>query len=365
MNQPHSEQKDLLTPRETDRTAGDKETVFYNAKVYTADASVPLAHSFTVRGGRIAAVDCDPGERSGARRVDLRGRCVIPGLVDSHCHILNGLQRVSMHLIEVDAKTLPEELGAAIAAQAPQGEGTLKAMGIDLTRGRFSARDLDGAFPRRPVVVFSFDGHALLLNHSAMALLGISRETEDPMESSYFVRDESGEPTGLVIEIPAMMRCGPLISYSADDETEAALIQLLRGYAALGYTTVFDAISADGYMPNVFPLLKRFDEAGKMTLRLSASFCYHGDEQTEPSEALKMMRELRSGCTTANIRADTLKMIPDGTLEEHSALLFEPYADQPGHCGSALLRPDDMQRMARMAAEDGFPSTSTPSATAP
>ena len=331
-----------------------QEIVFCNGKVYTADPSVPAADSFTVCGGRIVDVGRGPEAHPGACRVDLRGRCVIPGLVDSHCHILSGIQRASMNAVELDSGIRPEELGAALSALAPEGADLLTAMGIDLTRGTFSAANLDGAFPHRPVVVFSADCHALLLNRRAMEQLGIGRETEDPGGDSYFVRDESGAPTGLVIEIPAMMRCTPLITGQADSGNEKALADMLRGYAALGYTTVFDAMSADGRIPDVFPLLRRFDEEGKLTLRLSASFCYRGGEEMDPSEALRLMKELRSGCTSRNLRMDTLKMIADGTLEEHSALLFEPYTDQPQNSGSELIRPVDMLRMARLAAENGF-----------
>ena len=331
-----------------------QETVFHNGKIYTADAKLPVVHSFAVRGGRFAAVNCDPDEFPNAERVDLNGSCVVPGLVDSHCHIVSGIRRASMNVINVDSDILPEELGAALEAKASEGEGTLTAMGIDLTRGRFSADDLDAAFPSRPVVVFSLDGHAMLLNHAAMARLGIDKETPDCDENSYFARDGRGEPTGLVIEIPAMMRCAPLVDDHADDREEAALAELFRKYASLGYTTVFDAMSADGSTQDVFPLLKRFDDAGKMTMRLSASFCYHGGEGGDPSGILQRMKELRDGYTSGNIRADTLKMIADGTLEEHSALLFEPYADQPQKSGSELIRPDDMLHMAQKAAFEGF-----------
>ena len=331
-----------------------QEIVFHNGKVYTADTAFPIVHSFAVRDGRFIAVDCDPDEFPDAERVDLHGSCVVPGLVDSHCHIINGIQRSSMNVIEVDSDILPQELGAALAAKAPEGDDTLTAMGIDLTRGRFCADDLDAAFPSRPVVVFSLDGHAMLLNHVAMARLGINSETADCDESSYFARNDSGEPTGLVIEIPAMMRCASLVDDRADGKEEAALEELFRKYAALGYTTVFDAMSAGGSMQDVFPLLKRFDDAGKMTMRLSASFCYHGGECPDPSGVLQKMKELRDGYSSGNIRADTLKMIADGTLEEHSALLFEPYADQPQKRGSELISPADMMLMAKKAAHEGF-----------
>ncbi len=335
-------------------TCRQTETAFYNGRIYTADEAFPFARSFVVRDGRFASVGDDTAAQVCAHRVDLGGRCVIPGLVDSHCHILSGLQRAAMNLIKLDEGTKPETLAAALLARAKsEGDGVLSAMGINLTQGAFSARDLDGAFPARPVLVFSFDGHALLLNHRAMELLHIDRDTEDPDENSYFVRDGNGEPTGLVIEIPAMMRCRALVD-AEGAASEETLSGLLDAYAALGYTTVFDAMSADGETADVFPLLRDFAQAGRMSLRLSASFCYHGEAYIEPGEALEQLRALRRSCGFADLRADTLKLITDGTVEERSALLSAPYADQPGYRGSALIDPADMMRMARLATEDGF-----------
>lgn len=199
-------------------------TAFYNGIVHTADDALPEAQGFIVKDGRFAFVGTDEeviayANRAGiAERVNLQGRCVIPGLTDSHCHFLSGLQSAATNMIFLEETTKPEELGAVLAGKAvPDDDGLVAAMGIDITNGTFSARDLDGQFPNRPVMVFSFDGHALLLNSKAMEQLGVNRETEDPDENSYFARDPEGNPTGLVIEIPAMMRCRVLL-----DEGDAA-----------------------------------------------------------------------------------------------------------------------------------------------
>ena len=330
------------------------ETAFYNGIVYTSNADVPVAQAFVVRDGVFAAVGTDSDVAACEVKVDLQGRCVIPGLVDSHCHILSGIRQAAMNLISLENDVLPEDLGRILSERVdPEGDGLVSAMGIDLTKGEFSAQDLDGHFPDRPVMVFSFDGHALLLNSCAMQILGVDREVEDPDENSYFVRGRDGSPTGLVIEIPAMMRCRALTG-EEDGDYGDALAGLLHAYASCGYTTAFDAMSADGDSPEAFALLREFDESGKLTMRIAGSFCYHGEDYMEPEEALDYMRELRSSVCSDNLRMDTLKMIADGTVEEHSALLSEPYADRPESRGSELIRAADMQTMAKLAAEDGF-----------
>lgn len=333
-----------------------KETAFYNGVVYTADEKLPQVQAFVVRDGRFISVANDADVRACANKIDLRGRCVIPGLVDSHCHILSGLVSAGMNMITLRPGIRPEELADELLSHAePDGEDPVIAMGIELTQGVFSADNIDAAFGACPVMVFSMDGHALLLNHRAMEELHIDRNVVDPGEGSCFVRDADGEPTGLVIEIPAMMRCRALAeSGGGKDAMDEVLAKLLYSYAALGYTTVFDAMSADGEAEDVFPVLREFAGAGRMTLRLAASFCYHGKQHFSPEEALEAMRALRQSCGFADLRADTLKLIADGTVEEHSALLFAPYADRPGHFGGALIEPEDMMYMARLAAAEGF-----------
>ncbi len=335
--------------------AAVEETAFYNGRVYTSDEKCPSATCFVVRDGKFAAIGSDELAENCRDREDLHGRCVIPGLVDSHCHILSGLQRAAANVLFLDQETSPEGLADAILESSDMSEeGLITAFGIDITRGTFSNRDLDGAFPDRPVMVFSVDGHALLLNSRSMEMLGIDRNTEDPDENSRFVRDEKGDPTGLVIEIPAMMLCKRLMDEYSVQPTAEDVGGLLYAYAAKGYTAVFDAMSQDEETQDLLPLIKSFDETQGLTLRFSASFCYHGEAHITPQEALDCLRRMREEYDSENLRADTLKLITDGTVEEHSALLFEPYSDMPESRGSELLAPEDMEEMANLAAKEGF-----------
>ncbi len=331
---------------------------YYNGIVYTADRSAPTAQAFVVRDGKFSFVGSNEDVSGYEDKTDLKGKCVIPGLIDSHCHMFAMITKEALDTIHVDEDTLPGELGKVLLDEVNRSadpyRDMITAVGIDLTKGSFSAADIDCAINDRPVQVFSCDGHALLLNSCAMERIGIRRDTENVDNNSYFVRDSGGNPTGLVIEIPAMLKCRSLYdeANSAAD-TGKILSRILKKYASLGYTGVFEAMSADNPDFSHFEALRILDEKGALTMRISASFCYHGEDYLPFDETLQCMEDMKK-YTSENFHPDTLKLISDGTVEEHSALLFEPYADELNNYGSELLPAEIMKKAAADAAAKGF-----------
>ncbi len=333
-------------------------TAFYNANVYTADRDRPKTESFAVEDGRFCFVGSAAELPECDERIDLGGACVIPGLIDSHCHMFAGIMQTVADMLFVKQTVRPENLGETLKSlleESPTPDGkTITAMGIDLTVGDFSAVNIDCVFPDRPVQVFSFDGHALLLNTKAMERLGLNRDTPDPSENSYYVRNDRGDPTGLVIEIEAMRPCKALIKAPTPEECYQALVQLAGAYSALGYTGLFEAMSFDDGNEDVLKALQKLDSEGGLPLRVSTSFGYSGEELLPIREVMSLMKRNRQQYNSGNVRHETLKMITDGTVEEHSALLWEPYADQPENSGSENLTPEELCRAAKLAAEEGY-----------
>ncbi len=333
------------------------ETAYYNGKIYTSYKDRPEAQAFIVCDGRFKEVGDNSIAEGCENKVDLKGQCVIPGLIDSHCHMFAGITEADMDIIYVDSLTKPSELGRTLSefiAEKEYEEGeTIAAMGIDLTQGEFSAENIDEYVSGQPVVVFSDDGHALLLNSKAMETLGIDENTKDPGEHSYFVRNGSNRPTGLVIEIAAMMQCKKLLGNKNNDPSKILKMLSMR-YASFGYTTIFEAMSSDSEEYGIFEALKNLDDRNELSLRISTSFCYHGEEHIDAENAIKILRTLREDYSGISVFNNTLKIIVDGTLEEHSALLYEPYNDAAETCGNLMLPENDMERVLKLAAEEGF-----------
>ena len=335
-----------------------KRTAYYNGKVYTADKENPQVEAFVVEDSKFVFVGKNEDLPECDEKIDLCGKCVIPGIIDSHCHMLSGINKIAMNMLVIPKETKPSELGKTLLDMLSEtdlpDEQAVVAVGIDLTVGEFCAKDIDKFIPDRVVMVFSFDGHAALINTKAMKELGLDRDSEDPEEDSYYVRDKKGDPTGLIIEISAMRPCMQLMSEPTDEVCREALSYLVKEYSSLGYTTVFDAMTTDGEDDKVLRILKSLDDEEGLPLRVFASFGYNGEDFLESEKVMEIMKKNRSCYTSGNIACDTLKIITDGTVEEHSALLYEPYADSETKYGYEKISFKDMKKAADLAAKEGF-----------
>jgi len=214
----------------------------------------PRAQAVAVQDGVIRAVGSQAGVARlcgpGARRIDCQGMTLLPGFVDAHCHLL----ALAASLTGVDCR--PENAGSIEilqqalrhrAQQTPPGRW-VRGFGYDdlsLAEGRHPTRhDLDQAVPQHPVRLDHRSGHAAVLNSRGLALVGITSVTPDPPEG-VIDRDETGAPTGLLLEAGGWLRqrLGQLRDPQEVVEGVGRMEQLLLGY---GITSVQDAGPENG-----------------------------------------------------------------------------------------------------------------------
>lgn len=223
--------------------------ILFNSTVRPMSTAGLRKEAVAVKGGRVMATGSNRDMLSlagaGSRTMDLRGRAVIPGFIETHNHpTFYGLTLIAA----VDAGSPPNDRIADIAdrvAQASRDQevGTwIRGYRYDdtlLTDDRHPTRhDLDAASPDHPVCLMHISGHFCVLNSAALRAVGIDSRTPNP-PGGVIERDESGEPTGLLAETAAFQAYAAMPA--ADHATcVEALRQANESYLSHGITSVHD-----------------------------------------------------------------------------------------------------------------------------
>ena len=187
--------------------ASPADMVFTNGAVYTADAAQPLAQAVAIRGGKIVFVGSTREARTligdDTRVVDLEGKTMIPGMIDSHGH-LAGLGSALRIIDLVGTRSYEEVIERVVArvADVPAGQW-IQGRGWDQnewgdTRFPHHAA-LSAAVPDHPVILTRVDGHAIFVNAAAMEMAGIDASTADP-SGGRVVRTEDGDALGVFVD---------------------------------------------------------------------------------------------------------------------------------------------------------------------
>ena len=294
--------------------------------IRTLDPAAPTVDRLAIAGGRIVA---EPAP--GPRRVDLEGRCVLPGLNDAHVHFPTwSLAQRQVRLEGVHS--LAEAVGR-VADRLPAA-GWLRGLGwrdADWTEPPSRAA-LDAIAPDTPVILTSKDYHSLWLNSAALAHAGGDLDAPGGVVE----RDAAGEPTGILRE-NAAWRFRDRHAAPTMDEMLDACRAGLRIAASRGVTAIHDK---DGWVGSL-ELFQRLRESGELTLRVWQSI---------PAERLPHLRELglRSGFGDDLLRAGYLKVFMDGTLGSATARLLDG-------SGVEITSSERLAEIVREAAAAGWP----------
>lgn len=338
--------------------SGAADVVFVNGRVYTIDPKRPWAQAVAVKGKHIAYV----GDTAGAKAmvgkktevIDLRGKMVLPGFVEAHTHPFTGSALSQGIDLQYDTREKLLEVLAAYAKTNPNGR---------LVRGfgwRYIAfpptgprkEDLDAIWPDKPVFLCAIDIHCAWVNSKALQLAGITKDTPDPVPGfSRFERDPStGEPTGFLVEPPAMVKVLEESEPFTLDSVAASLKSWLPKASAAGITSVMDAgviviDEQDAYQHYV-----DLERAEALPFRVVGTH-YYNDPKTDP---IPIIAGLRARFNTELVRASILKLNIDGGPEPYTAYMLEPYTDKPDTRGITLIPPERIKQIVRTADREGI-----------
>lgn len=316
-----------------------------------------IAEGVAVAGERILAVGDQDEVMSyrgpGTEVVDLKGRAVLPGLIDSHCHIVGlGLARTGIDLNYPRARSIADICRLVAERAAAQPPGTwIRGRGYDhlrLEERRHPTRwDLDPVSGDHPVVLVRSCGHISVANSEALRRAGITRETPDPPGGAIERRD--GEPTGVLKEAAQGLVHG--VAPHTRAELEEALRQAAREYLSLGVTAVQDMSGGDPEGPAVIQDLAR---GGGLGIRISFSLVSappSGGRSAAGNAALST--GLHTGLGDHWVRLGPAKVVLDGSDDGATALMYRPYRDGSG-TGIGYWQDEELLAWAREAARWGW-----------
>ncbi len=331
--------------------------VLLGGAVFTMDAARRSVEAVVVRGGRIVFTGPSRGAAEfvgpRTRRIDLRGRTVLPSFQDAHVHpVMAGLNlaRCPLH----DLPRTVEAYQAAIAAYAAresdrpwiEGDGWYMEAFAGGTPDR---RALDAVTGARPAFFVNRDGHGAWVNSTALRWAEIDRETADPPDGR-IERDAAGDPTGTLHE-GAMELVRRLIP-EADVDELAAGIELAQAHLhRLGITAWQDA----WVRPPDLRAYRQVADRGRLTARVVACQWW---ERTRGDEQIDEMIEARRWADGGKLNAGTVKIMQDGVAENYTAAMLRPYLDAEGrptpNRGISFVEPEALKKTVTRLDADGF-----------
>ena len=256
------------------------------ASIFTADARHPAAEALAIRGGRIVYIGDNRGLTpfiGGATvTVDLKGRFLMPGLVDGHMHPLEaGLQllKCNLNYESLTVGELQQRVQTCLnqaTSKDPNAwlevvnwfQESMRPAGVKTSRAT-----LDGLKTTRPIIVRSSFGHTVLANSRALELAKITAKSPDPIGGKIW-RDAAGQPTGL-LEDAAFAVFSTLVPKPTAADNMAGATAALEAMNRQGVTSFLDAVAPAEDIA-AFAAVR---QAGKLTARA------HFAPPIEPSEA--------------------------------------------------------------------------------
>jgi predicted amidohydrolase YtcJ len=255
--------------------------ILHGGRIHRMDRRRRRVEALAIRGGRIVASGDDRrilGLRGPATRVvDLSGRTVIPGLNDSHTHLIRGGLHYNLELrwdgvpsLAIAMRMLREQAARTPAPQWIQIVGGFSIHQFAEKRLPTLA-ELNAAAPDTPVYLLNVYDRALL-NRAALRAIGWTRDTPDPPAGGVIERDRRGNPTGVVIARPGprillqTLALAPRLGF--DDELNSTR-QFMREYNRLGVTSVADAGGGFQRFPEDYRVIEALHRRGELTLRIA------------------------------------------------------------------------------------------------
>jgi predicted amidohydrolase YtcJ len=327
--------------------------VLANAKVYTCDDDMPSADAVVIENGAIAFVGDLGSWDNGADLpvYDLGGRTIVPGLIDSHTHPTMVTQ--SFWHVRLPWTTDVDEILDFIreyAAAHPRDEAPFLYFeyypSATFADNPPTKELLDTAVSDRPCLCQDFSEHAHWVNSKMLELMEITRDTPDPVPGlEMFVRDESGEPTGLLRELVHLHFIDKLyekIGWTPPHElTPARVGRFFRFMTAHGVTALFEALVEDD---EILKAIAELDRRGELNMYYEGALRFRNSDDLP--RVIARLKGYRAEYTSKHVGVNTLKLFLDGTNETGNSAVLAPMCSHASadHRGDIGMETDELAR---------------------
>ncbi|MDM5358865.1 amidohydrolase [Peribacillus sp. ACCC06369] len=333
--------------------------VLVNGQVITSNMEYDVNEAVAVTDNQIVMVGTNEEVKrligSQTEVVDLAGRSLVPGFIDSHLHItLYGTNKLGVSCKEPTIESLHDVLKEIEKKvnETPIGKW-VRAWGFNQTKiseNRYPSRkELDLISSNHPIILRRACGHISVVNSKALELAGIDEHTTDP-EGGIVVRDEEGVPTGVLIENAQM----PF--YELADFTHEELLQGLmmasNDFTASGITSIHDAGVSS---PENFRVMQEAVRNGKIQVRVYAIVSTINKSEEFVDKMIKA--GISTGLGDEKFKIGPAKVFTDGSSSGPTAAMREPYTDDSENSGILYFSQEELNRILGEAHEKGFQIT--------
>jgi len=320
----------------------DADLILHRGNIYTGQTDQSFIGSIASKGAKITYVGKVLSDAeiacSDAEVINLNGKYVFPGFTDAHGHLKGiGYRELTLNLQGISSLNETLQVVRSYISTKEEGEWVIGRGWIDKVwpEKRFPSRwDLDSFSPDNPVILERADGHAVVVNSVVLELAGIDKSTQDP-QGGFIEKDQTGEPTGLLVDM-AMNLIADLIPKLSRDNDKEAFLEGINRNVSLGWTQIhipggtFDDISILNEIKSENSLLQRV---------------YFMVSDGEPADRLLENGPIIDPEHFLTVRA--IKMYADGALGSRGAALLEKYSDYDGKGVFIFLEDETKPRLSK------------------
>lgn len=345
-----------------ERKENEKGIIIINAKIYTMDKNNTIANAVYINNRKIIDIGNNKKilsyKKEGMKLIDANKKTIIPGLIDSHMHLLGYGQYISS-LVLSDVKSIDDIIKKSkqyIKKNKINKDKWLIVKGLNdeqLIEKRMPTKDeLDSISLEIPIIIKRTCYHSMSCNSKALEIAGIDENTY--IEGGKVEKDENGNPNGILREA-AMELVDKNIPEPTITEIKNILDKALKEAVKNGLTGIhtddFSTIKGEETYEKIIEAYNQLEEDKKLPVRIYEQCLFHEVDKLKEFNS----SGYKTGVGSEMFKIGPLKILADGSLGSRTAYLSEPYKDDPENYGSLTLKPEEIDELVKTAHDNNMP----------